>query len=48
MEGTEEGAAQRCPHPARPFQPATEMEVIPCTRTPIPTVGGLGGIVQGP
>lgn len=47
MEGTEEGAAQRCPHPARPSQPATEMEVTPCPRTPVHRWGGLGRISQG-
>lgn len=44
MEGTEEGAAQRCPPPARPSQPATEMEVTSCPLIPIHRWGGLEGI----
>lgn len=48
MEGTEEEAAQRYPPPARPSQPATEMEVTSCSLTPIHRWGGLEGISQGP
>lgn len=48
MEETEEGVARRCPHPARPFRPATEMEVTPSPPTPVHRWGGLGGISQGP